>query len=138
MIKMAVAAVTVASLIAVSGASWAQVGVGGNAVAKYPSVEASKNKKVTNHGVGGNAEPKYAATPAKYVRVKSRHRVPRRQRNAGALAAPSGCRTGVHRGLFVNWLSTAANRLHLVQRHPCILLGLLQFNYVRAFADLVE
>ena len=40
--------------------------------------------------------------------------------------------------LFVNWLSTAANRLHLVQRHPCILHGLVQFNYVRAFADLVE
>ena len=40
--------------------------------------------------------------------------------------------------LFVNWLSIAANRLHLVQRHPCILLGLVQFNYARAFADLVE
>ena len=75
MIKKVLAVVTAASFITVSGASWAQVGVGGNAVAKYPTVEASKNKKVTNHGVGGNAEPKYAATPASKNRTVTNHGV---------------------------------------------------------------
>ncbi len=57
--KLLPSVVAVAFVVA-SGASWAQVGVGGNFVAKYPTVSgASKNKKVTRDGVGGNFVPVY-------------------------------------------------------------------------------
>ena len=81
MIKKVLATVTVASFVTVSGASWAQVGVGGNSVAKYPTVEASKNKKVVNHGVGGNSAPSYSATEASKNKTGLEARR-RRQRSA--------------------------------------------------------
>ena len=59
MIKKVLAAVTVVSFVTVSGASWAQVGVGGPV--PWPPL-ASKNRKVTNHGAGGNATPSYPKT----------------------------------------------------------------------------
>jgi hypothetical protein len=64
MIKKILASVTVALFVTVGGASWAQVGVGGNAAANYPKVEASKNRKLTNHGAGGNAAPSYPKVEA--------------------------------------------------------------------------
>ncbi len=52
--------VVAVAFVAFSGASWAQVGVGGNFVPKYQAgTSASKNKKVTSHGVGGNSMPSY-------------------------------------------------------------------------------
>ena len=46
------------AVIALSGASWAQVG--GNSIPKYPAASGlSTNKKVTNHSVGGNTMPSY-------------------------------------------------------------------------------
>jgi hypothetical protein len=79
----------VASFVTVSGASWAQVGVGGNSVAKYPTVEGSKNKKVTNHGVGGNSAPSYSATEASKNKKVSKHGV-------GGNAEPSYPKVGTH------------------------------------------
>jgi hypothetical protein len=58
--KTLLASVVAVAFVAVSGASWAQVGVGGNGVPKYPAVTAhSTNQKVTSHGVGGNSMPSY-------------------------------------------------------------------------------
>jgi hypothetical protein len=52
------ASVVAVAFVAVSGASWAQVG--GNAIPKYSaSTGTSTNKKVTSHGVGGNSMPSY-------------------------------------------------------------------------------
>jgi hypothetical protein len=89
MIKKVLATVTVASFVTVSGAAWAQVGVGGNSVAKYPTVEASKNKKVVNHGVGGNSAPSYSATEASKNKTVSKHGV-------GGNAEPSYPKVGTH------------------------------------------
>ena len=89
MIKKILAAVTVASFVTVSGASWAQTGVGGNSVPKYGKVEASKNHKVTSNGVGGNAEPKYATTPASKNRKVSKTGV-------GGNIEPVYPKTGTH------------------------------------------
>ena len=89
MIKKVLATVTVASFVTVSGASWAQVGVGGNSVAKYPTVEASTNKKVVNHGVGGNSAPSYSATEASKNKKVSKHGV-------GGNAEPSYPKVGTH------------------------------------------
>jgi hypothetical protein len=89
MIKKVLATVTVASFVTVSGVSWAQVGVGGNSVTKYPTVEASKNKKVVNHGVGGNSAPSYSATEASKNKTVSKHGV-------GGNAEPSYPKVGTH------------------------------------------
>ena len=67
----------------------AQVGVGGNSVAKYPTVEGSKNKRVTNHGVGGNSAPSYSATEASKNKKVSKHGV-------GGNAEPSYPKVGTH------------------------------------------
>ena len=56
--KTLLTSVVAVAFVAVSGASWAQVG--GNAIPKYSAgTTSSTNKKVTNHGVGGNSMPSY-------------------------------------------------------------------------------
>ncbi|MBV8747349.1 MAG: hypothetical protein JO134_20150 [Xanthobacteraceae bacterium] len=56
--KTLLASVVAVAFVAVSGASWAQVG--GNAIPKYSAVTSpSTNKKVVSHGVGGNSMPSY-------------------------------------------------------------------------------
>jgi hypothetical protein len=56
--KTLLTSVVAVAFIAVSGASWAQVG--GNAIPKYPAVTThTSNTKVTSHGVGGNSMPSY-------------------------------------------------------------------------------
>jgi hypothetical protein len=82
-------AVIAAAFVTVSGASWAQVAVGGNTVPKYGNVEVSKNKKVVNHGVGGNSAPSYPAAEASKNRKVSRHGV-------GGNAEPTYPKVGTH------------------------------------------
>jgi hypothetical protein len=89
MIKKVLATVTVASFVTVSGASWAQVGVGGNSVAKYPTVEASKNRKVTNHGAGGNSTPTYSKVEASKNKTVTKH-------GAGGNTTPEYPKVGTH------------------------------------------
>ena len=89
MIKTVLAVVTAASFVTVSGASWAQVGVGGNSVAKYPTVEASKNRKVTNHGAGGNTTPIYPKVEASKNRKVTNH-------GAGGNTTPTYPKVGTH------------------------------------------
>ena len=89
MIKMILTVGTVALFTTVSGASWAQVAVGGNSVAKYPTVEASKNRKVTNHGVGGNSTPTYSKVEASKNRKVTNHGV-------GGNSTPSYPKVGTH------------------------------------------
>ena len=89
MIKMIMTVGTVALITTVSGPSWAQVGVGGNSVAKYPTVEASKNRKVTNHGVGGNSTPTYSKVEASKNRKVTNHGV-------GGNSTPSYPKVGTH------------------------------------------
>jgi hypothetical protein len=58
--KALLGSVVAIAFVAVSGASWAQVGVGGNGVPKYNAATThSTNQKVTSHGVGGNSMPSY-------------------------------------------------------------------------------
>jgi hypothetical protein len=83
------AAVVAAAFVTVSTASWAQVAAGGNSVPKYSNVEASKNKKVTDHGVGGNSAPKYASMAASKNKMVSRH-------GAGGNAEPIYPKVGTH------------------------------------------
>jgi hypothetical protein len=82
-------AVIAAAFVTVSGASWAQVGVGANSVPKYSNVEGSKNKKVTDHGVGANSAPKYGSMAASKNRKVSKHGV-------GANVEPVYPKTGTH------------------------------------------
>jgi hypothetical protein len=82
-------AIVAAAFVTVSGASWAQVGVGANAVPKYTNVEGSKNKKVTDHGVGANSAPKYGSMAASKNRKVSKHGV-------GANVEPVYPKTGTH------------------------------------------
>ena len=89
MINKVLATTIAAALVIVSGASWAQVGVGGNSVAKYGNVEASKNRTVTNHGVGGKAAPSYPKVEASKNRKVTNHGV-------GGNATPSYAKTGTH------------------------------------------
>jgi hypothetical protein len=89
MINKVLATTIAAALVIGSGASWAQVGVGGNSVAKYGNVEASKNRTVTNHGVGGNAAPSYPKVEASKNRKVTNHGV-------GGNATPSYAKTGTH------------------------------------------
>ncbi len=52
--------VVAVSFVVVSGASWAQVGVGGNFVPKYSAATShTTNNKVTSSGAGGNSMPSY-------------------------------------------------------------------------------
>ena len=89
MIKMILTVGTVALFTTVSGASWAQVGVGGNSVAKYPTVEASKNRKVTNHGAGGNTTPIYPKVEASKNKTVTKH-------GAGGNSTPEYPKVGTH------------------------------------------
>ena len=89
MIKKVLAVVTAASFITVSGASWAQVGVGGNSVAKYGTVEASKNHKVTHSGVGPNTMPMYPKVEASKNKKVTNH-------GAGGNTTPVYGKTGTH------------------------------------------
>ena len=89
MINKVLATTIAAAFVIVSGASWAQVGVGGNSVAKYGNVEASKNRTVTNHGVGGNATPSYPKVEASKNRKVTNH-------GAGGNSTPSYPKTGTH------------------------------------------
>ena len=72
MINRVLTLAVAATFVIVSGVASAQVGVGGNSIPQYGKVEASKNRKVTNHGVGGNAEPKYSTVPASKNRTVSK------------------------------------------------------------------
>ena len=72
----------VAAFAAMSGPSFAQVGVGGNSVPKYTAPPASKNKRVMNHGVGGNSAPSYPKVAASKNRKVVNHGV-------GGNSAPS-------------------------------------------------
>jgi hypothetical protein len=89
MIMKILGAVTVASFVTISGASWAQVGVGGNGVPNYGKVEASKNRTVTNHGAGGNATPTYPKVEASKNKKVVNH-------GAGGNATPTYSKTGTH------------------------------------------
>jgi hypothetical protein len=82
-------AVLAAAFVFATGASFAQVGVGGNSVAKYGNVEASKNRKVTNHGAGGNATPSYPKVEASKNRKVTNH-------GAGGNSTPSYPKVGSH------------------------------------------
>jgi hypothetical protein len=82
-------AVLAVAFVTATTASFAQVGVGGNSVAKYGNVEASKNRKVTNHGAGGNATPSYAKVEASKNRKVTNH-------GAGGNATPSYPKVGTH------------------------------------------
>jgi hypothetical protein len=70
MINKLLTAVIAAAFAAVSAVSWAQ-GVGANTAPNYGKVEASKNRKVTNHGAGGNAAPSYPKVEASKNKTKS-------------------------------------------------------------------
>jgi hypothetical protein len=89
MINKVLATAIAAAFVTVSGVSWAQVGVGGNSVAKYGNVEASKNRTVTKHGVGGNATPTYSKVEASKNRKVTKD-------GAGGNATPSYAKTGTH------------------------------------------
>jgi hypothetical protein len=89
MINKVLATTIAAAFVTVSGAASAQVGVGGNSVAKYGNVEASKNRTVTNHGAGGNATPTYPKVEASKNRKVTNH-------GAGGNATPSYSKTGTH------------------------------------------
>jgi hypothetical protein len=81
--------VVAVAFVAVSGASWAQVG--GNAIPKYPAVSSiSTNKTVKSHGVGGNSMPSYpkAEHLTKNTTVKSH--------GVGGNSMPSYPKAGTH------------------------------------------
>jgi len=68
-------ALVAGAFVTLSGASYAQVGVGGNSVPKYTAPAASKNTKATNHGVGGNAAPRYSSVTASTNKKVTAHGV---------------------------------------------------------------
>ncbi|MBV9236477.1 MAG: hypothetical protein JOZ94_11645 [Xanthobacteraceae bacterium] len=87
--KTLLASVVAVAFVAVSGASWAQVG--GNAIPKYPTVTThSTNTTVKSHGVGGNSMPSYpkAEHLSKNTTVKSH--------GVGGNSMPSYPKSGTH------------------------------------------
>ena len=87
--KTLLASVVAVAFVAVSGASWAQVG--GNAIPKYPAVTThSTHTTVKSHGVGGNSMPSYpkAEHMTKNTTVKSH--------GVGGNSMPSYPKSGTH------------------------------------------
>jgi len=82
-------AVLAVAFVTATTASFAQVGVGGNSVAKYGEVPASKNRTVTKHGAGGNATPTYSNVEASKNRKVTKH-------GAGGNSTPEYPKTGTH------------------------------------------
>jgi hypothetical protein len=87
MFKRMLAIASAAAFVMTSGAAWPQAGA--NAIPKYGSVEASKNKTVTKHGAGGNATPTYPKVEASKNKNVTKH-------GAGGNATPTYAKTGTH------------------------------------------